>query len=85
MRHLDVQYCFIQQLYWDKRRTIHKIPGLENPADVLTKYVQPQVLKNLLTSTGMCCVDKVERQVSCVVSVRILRRKDPWRPGDLCK
>ena len=39
MRHLDVQYLWLQDKVRDGSLTVMKVPGQQNPADMLTKHV----------------------------------------------
>ncbi len=84
MRHLDIQYCFVQRLYAEKRLTIHKVLGTENPADLLTKYVTTSTLSSMLAQIGLCkCpVDEVVGGIEVGYAVQE-KRKQPWKPGAL--
>ena len=54
MRHLETQYLWIQQLVKEKRLTIHKVKGEDNPADIYTKDVPRDILEKHLGAAGMC-------------------------------
>ena len=44
---------FIQQLVQDGIISIHKVPSMDNLADILTKYTTREVLHWLLYSVGI--------------------------------
>ena len=53
VRHLDVQLLWIQQQQLRDRLTFVKIPGVKNPADVLTKFLGRDVMTKLLKAVGV--------------------------------
>ena len=53
VRHLDTSLLWIQQKVREKVVEVEKIPGADNPADILTKYVDAQLLKRHLTTIGL--------------------------------
>ena len=52
-KHIELKLMFIQNLVQAGIITIHKIPGKDNPADILTKYITQEVLRWLLPNTGI--------------------------------
>ena len=38
LRHINVQYLWIQEKVRDKSLNVKKVPGADNPADLMTKY-----------------------------------------------
>ena len=52
-KHIELKFMFIQNLIQGGVVSLHKIPGKDNPADILTKYVTAEVLRWLIYSTGI--------------------------------
>ena len=48
IRHLQTQFLWIQGLIADSRVTIHKVGGKANPADLMTKYLSGECIKENL-------------------------------------
>ena len=53
IRHLDCTDLWIQEAVHSKRIFLHKVLGTENPADVLTKYVDRATMNAALERMGM--------------------------------
>ena len=53
VRHLDVSDLWIQEKVRAKAVELVKIAGAENPADILTKYVDRGILTKALTFMGL--------------------------------
>ena len=53
IRHLDVEDLWVQAKVRDKTVELVKILGAENPADILTKYVDRGILTKMLAKLGM--------------------------------
>ena len=53
IRHLDVEDLWVQAKVRDKTVELVKILGAENPADILTKYVDKGILTKMLAKLGM--------------------------------
>ena len=51
-RHVDVAWLWVQEAVRDKRILIHKIPGIENPADMMTKYIPAGAIEKHLLNIG---------------------------------
>ena len=45
LRHIRVQYLWIQGVVKSGELSVSKVPGLENPADVLTKYTDARTMQ----------------------------------------
>ncbi len=50
LKHVALKANFIQELIHSKRVSLLKIPGEDNPADILTKAVTISVLRKLMCS-----------------------------------
>ena len=48
IRHLDVTDLWIQEKFNSKLAFLHKVPGADNPADILTKYTDRIILQKML-------------------------------------
>ena len=57
VRHLDVTDLWIQEKVRSKAVHLQKVPGLGNPADVLTKYVDKATLEKALKFMGLMRMD----------------------------
>ena len=53
VRHLDTSLLWVQQKVRNGDLSIEKIPGVDNPADVLTKYVDAATMTRHLESVGL--------------------------------
>ena len=53
IRHLDVEDLWVQAKVRDKTIELVKVLGAENPADILTKYVDKGILTKMLSRLGM--------------------------------
>ena len=53
IRHLDVEDLWVQAKDRDKTIELVKVLGAENPADILTKYVDKGILTKMLSRLGM--------------------------------
>eukprot|EP00438_Fugacium_kawagutii_P020509 Skav212686 [mRNA] locus=scaffold1930:133681:135171:+ [translate_table: standard] len=52
-KYIELKFMFIQNLVQAGIVSIHKIPGKDNPSDILTKYITAEVLRWLLPNTGI--------------------------------
>jgi hypothetical protein len=52
LRHLQVKYLWIQDALFEKRLTIEKVKGTENPADVGTKYLMAHEIQGVTGKFG---------------------------------
>ena len=53
IRHLDVEDLWVQAKVREKVVELVKVPGSDNPADCLTKYVDRAILTKMLKLLGM--------------------------------
>ena len=53
IRHLDVEDLWVQAKVREKVVDLVKVPGSDNPADCLTKYVDRAILTKMLKLLGM--------------------------------
>jgi hypothetical protein len=52
LRHLQVKYLWIQDALFEKRLVIEKVKGVENPADVGTKFLMAHEIQNVTKRYG---------------------------------
>lgn len=57
IRHLDVEDLWVQSKVRDKIVDLVKVAGVDNPADILTKYVDKGILTKMLQKLGMTQLD----------------------------
>ena len=62
VRHVEVRQLWLQQAVADGKFRLVKIPGLENPADVLTKYKALHDFRSLLAGVNVEVVAKAPGQ-----------------------
>ena len=53
IRHLDCTDLWVQEVVRTGRAELLKVPGADNPADVLTKYVEKPLMTKMLDKMGM--------------------------------
>ena len=53
IRHLDTTDLWVQEVVRSGRVELLKVAGEENMADIMTKYVDRQLLDKMLTQMGM--------------------------------
>ena len=53
LKHVSVKWWFLQDLIAERRIFVEKVPGEENPADLLTKAVSLATLARLLPLVGL--------------------------------
>jgi hypothetical protein len=53
LRHIDVQYIWIQEKVKNKDVSISKVPGADNPADLFTKYLASELMQKHLEKIGV--------------------------------
>ena len=53
IRHLDVEDLWVQSKVRDKVVDLVKVAGVDNPADILTKYVDRGILSKMLQKLEM--------------------------------
>jgi len=52
VRHLQVKYLWIQDALFEKRLVIEKVKGIENPADIGTKYLMAHEVQAVAEKYG---------------------------------
>jgi len=52
LRHIRVQYLWVQDVIKEKRLGVQKVPGVDNPSDVLTKHLDAGTMSRHLTTLG---------------------------------
>jgi hypothetical protein len=52
LRHLNVQFLWVQDKIKDKSFTLHKVPGERNPADLMTKHLDAATAGKHLATLG---------------------------------
>ena len=53
VRHIDVQYLWLQEKVQARQLDLQKVLGSENPADILTKYVEARIIGEMLDRMAM--------------------------------
>ena len=53
VRHLQVKFLWIQDALFDKKLTVDKVKGVENPADVGTKYLMEHEIRAVVEKYGV--------------------------------
>ena len=54
--HLDVMDLWVRTKFTSNAAAVDKVLGTENPSDILTKHVDPQILNSALQRMGMECI-----------------------------
>jgi hypothetical protein len=67
IRHLETKYLWVQQVVFQKRLEICKIPGKLNPADVMTKYLSFAESDGVLRDIGVFVERKINGTASSTV------------------
>ena len=57
IRHLDVTHLLCQEKVRDGTVQLLKVLGTDNPADIMTKYVDRTILKNMLGIIGLSTLE----------------------------
>lgn len=57
IKHVDVTDMWVQEVFNNKRAFLHKVPGTENPADVLTKYTDHNMLNMALDKMNLHSIE----------------------------
>ena len=53
MRHMEVKFLWLQQAVRDGRVVLKKVPGQQNPADILTKPLGREDIANKMARIGV--------------------------------
>ena len=52
LRHIGVQYLWMQSKVKDGEMTVQKVPGVDNPADLCTKHLPAHTIEHLMTKVN---------------------------------
>ena len=52
LRHIGVQYLWMQSKVKDGEMTVQKVPGVDNPADLCTKHLPAHTIEYLMTKVN---------------------------------
>ena len=74
IRHLDTTDLWIQEVVRSGRVELLKIAGAENPADVLTKFVDRQLMLKMLDKMNM---KKMEGRAKCAPAIAARQQQQP--------
>ena len=53
LRHVDTQSLWVQQAHASKQIAFTKVPGVDNPADMMTKHVPADLLEKHMKCIGL--------------------------------
>ena len=62
IRHLDTTDLWCQEKVRNGALTLHKVPGVDNPADIMTKYVERAILEKMLALMNLV---QMEGRAAC--------------------
>ena len=68
IRHLDTTDLWVQEVIRSGRVELVKVPGVDNPADVLTKYVDKSLMTKMLDNMGM---SKLDGRAKCAPAIAV--------------
>ena len=72
VRHLSTQSLWIQDAVREKRLTLEKVNGSDNPADLLTKHVPAEIMERHMRKVGL------QQRDGCAASApKLVRGRDP--------
>ena len=66
IRHLDTTDLWVQEVIRSGRVELVKVLGTENPADILTKYIERPLLQKMLAKMGMV---QMEGRAACAPAI----------------
>ena len=66
IRHLDTTDLWVQEVIRSGRVELVKVLGTENPADILTKYIEKPLLQKMLAKMGMV---QMEGRAACAPAI----------------
>ena len=61
VRHLQVKYLWIQDALFEKRLTVEKVKGVDNPADIGTKYLMSHEVQAVAEKYGFVMKPREKR------------------------
>ena len=87
LRHVRVQYLWLQDKVRNRDLEVEKIGGDENPADLLTKHVPAELIARHCEALG---VDRLESRAASAPALDALLEADSWvedaaAPGQLVR
>ena len=84
LRHLNVRYLWLQHELSGTELTLHKVHGLANPADLVTKHLSQHVIKKHMDILDIWVEGGRAASAPTLSSVAIATLEDEWRePGQL--
>eukprot|EP00973_Karenia_brevis_P051206 7112335-Karenia_brevis.AAC.1 len=60
MRHLEIRDLWLQKEVSDGKLIVEKVPGVENPADFMTKVLSVKEIRSRLCSMNLERVSSIE-------------------------
>eukprot|EP00973_Karenia_brevis_P075698 10518849-Karenia_brevis.AAC.1 len=63
MRHLEIRDLWLQKEVADGKLLVEKVPGVENPADLMTKVLTSKEINNRLIAINLHRVSKPSREL----------------------
>jgi hypothetical protein len=81
LRHVKVQYLWLQEKVRDKSLAVRKVPGPDNPADLMTKYLPVRDIEKHLQRLSVECRDN-RADTAPMLSTFQRRGTDSWHEGD---
>ena len=81
LRHVNVQYLWLQEKVRDKSLSVVKVPGPENPADLMTKYLPAAEIEKHLEALAVERRDN-RAENAPKLGVNVLQASDVWASTD---
>ena len=83
LRHIDVQWLWIQEVHHEGKFRGNEIAGKENPADLMTKHLSSDELNKHIERLGYeLRIDRSDK--SFKINAVAHQLKDEWRHDDQC-
>ena len=70
IRHLDTADLWVQEKVRSGQVELHKVLGSENPADIMTKYVEKATLQKMIKKIGMVAMDGRAKSAPATISAK---------------
>ena len=84
LRHLNVRYLWLQHELSGTELTLHKVHGLANPADLVTKHLAHHVIKKHMDILGIWVEGGRAASAPTLSSVATAAQEDEWKePAEL--
>ena len=80
IRHLDTRLLWIQELVRDGRLDVSKVPGVENPADLMTKHLGAQCIFEYCRRLG-CATREGRAKLALRCALGCVVQAPPLRPA----